>query len=899
MNLWHKIQSGFRALFRKEKLDQEMDEEMRAHIGLRTQANMAAGMNPDEARYAALRSFGGMEQVKEVCRDLRGVGWIETFWQDVRFGLRMLRRNSGFTAVAVLILAIGIAASTTLFSVMQAVFLGQCPYQDPQTLVCIYETNPAKNQYRLEPSGPSFRDWREQNHVFEQIAVNDGRIDFRVRTADAMEKGGALFMSQGFFSMLGVRPTLGRPFLPEEYRGGGERVVILSYTHWQRWFHGDPSVIGKTLQLDDEVYTVVGVLPASFRWVFQPLVVGLWLPFKETDRTDRAGRGVQVLARLKPGVSLAQAQADMDVIANRLAQTYPDTNAGFGAIVAPINQEYARSAKSFGNPRALWMLWGIVNAVLLIGCLNVANLLLIRAAGREREMAIRAALGSGRLRLIRQLLTECFLLASLGGLVGVMLTGWALKIVSALRGQTLPWNLGSSMESLIPWFVEVRLDGWALLYVLATSLLTCGLFGLGPALGAVKTNLSRSLSGAQSTLHGTPFRKGLALFVVSEVTIACVLLLGAGLLVNSAIRLRTIHPGCNPKNVVSLGIYLKDPKYSSVSEQKRYFQEVLAGLRTLPGVEYADVGGPTPAGGGGGNPPTRIEGDESDQEHRDIRFLPASPDCFRVLQIPLLRGRFFTDRDNEAAPLVLIINEGLAHRYWPNVNPLGRHITAQLSKTNSVSFEVVGVVGNVYSYLNAATSPPEAYTCWLQRGASVDMDVGIRTASDPAPMTATVQRAVRALDDRVEIHNLCTLEEGISRFTWSWSRQFNTLFLGGFAAIAFLLASIGVYGVTAYSVSQRTHEIGIRMALGAQRENVLALVLRQGMILTGVGIGVGVAGGLGLTRVARSLLFGITPTDPLTFGLITLLVGAVAFVACWFPARRAARLDPMVALRYE
>jgi putative ABC transport system permease protein len=641
MNVWRRLQLRLRALFQKRQLDAEMEEEMRSHIELRTQENIQAGMKPQEARYAALRSFGGMEQVKEICRDLRGVGWIETFWQDVRFGLRMLRRNLGFTAVAVLILAIGIAASTTLFSVMEAVFLGQCPYQDPQTLVWIYETNPAKNGYRLEPSGPSFRDWREQNHVFEQVAVNDGRFDFRVTAADAMEKGGALLVSQGFFSMLGVKPMLGRPFLPGEYSGGGEPVVILSYAHWQRWFHGDPGVIGKTLKLDDEVYTVVGVLPASFRWVFQPVVVGLWLPFGETDRTDRAVRGVPVLARLKAGVTLAQAQAEMDVIANRLAQTYPDTNAGLGTSVVPINQEYAGIAKRLGNPRALWLLWGIVNAVLLIGGLKVANLLMIRAAARDREMAIRAALGSGRLRLIRQLLTESFLLASLGGLLGMILTGWALKIVSALKGQTLPWYLGSSMESFIPWFVEVRLDGQALLYALAISLVTCGLFGLGPALGAVKTNLNWSLSRAPSARRGTPFRKGLALFVASEVAIACVLLLGAGLLVNSAIRLQTIHPGCNPKNVVSLGIYLKDPQYSTESEQKRYFQGVLARLRSLPRVEYADVGGPTPAGGGGGNPPARIEGDESGQERRDIRFLPASPDCFQVLQIPLLKGRFF------------------------------------------------------------------------------------------------------------------------------------------------------------------------------------------------------------------------------------------------------------------
>ena len=545
------------------------------------------------------------------------------------------------------------------------------------------------------------------------------------------------------------------------------------------------------------------------------------------------------------------------------------------------------------------MLWGIVNAVLLIGCLNVANLLLIRAAGREREMAIRAALGSGRRRLIRQLLTESLLLAGLGGLLGILLSEWAVKIVSAVRGQTLPWNRGSSLESYLPWFVDVRLDGRTLLYALAVSLLTCGLFGLGPALTAVRTELSRSLSRASYASRGTRYRRGLVLFVVSEVAIACVLLMGAGLLVNSAIRLQTIPPGCNPEKVVTLGVYLNDPQYSATSEQKRYFQEVLARLRTLPGVELAGVGGPTVAGGGGGNPATRIEGDESGEEHHDIRFLPASPDSFRILQIPLLKGRFFAERDREGAPPVLIINEALARRYWPEANPVGRHITARLSGTNWVSFEVVGVVGNVYHYANATVSPPEAYTCWLQHGAASDMDVAVRTISDPRPMKAVVQSAVRALDDRVEVYNLYTLEEAIARFTWSWSRQFNTFFLGGFAAVAFLLASIGVYGVTAYSVSRRTHEIGIRMALGAQRESVLGLVLREGMTVVGIGIGVGLVTASALMQVVRSLLFGITPTDPLTFGLITTLVGTVAFLACWLPARRAAKVDPMVALRYE
>jgi len=818
---------------------------------------------------------------------------------DLRFASRMLTRNPGFTAVAVLILAIGIGASTTMFSVVEAVFLGACPYRDPKSLVWVYETNPAKNEYRLNPSGPTFQDWRDQSHVFAQVAADLGGGNCRVKTAGGMDRGRAVIVSPEFFSVLGVRPALGRTFLAEETRVGSERVVMLSHSHWQRWFNGDPAAIGKTLTVDGEVHTVVGVLPADFRWVFQPVLTGLWLPYKPAERADRANRGVMALARLKPGVTLAQAQAEMDVIAKRLARAYPETNAGIGASVVPMSAAYSNWSRHAGNPGALWLLLGVVNAVLVIGCLNVANLLLIRAAGRKREMAIRTALGSGRLRLLRQLLTENALLAALGGLLGVVLAYWTIGIVSGLRGQALPWSLGGLLERYIPWFVQVRLDGRALLYALTISVLTCGFFGLGPALGAAQINLSRSLAGGQAAGGRGRFRKGLAVLVVSEVAIACVLLVGAALLVNSAVRLQAISPGFNPKKVVWLCVRLPDPPYASETAQKRCFQGLLDRIRAIPGVQEADIGGRSPAGGGGSNWPTLIEGDTSGKVHHEIRFVPASSGHFRVLQVPLVSGRLFTDRDDETAPPVVIINEAAARRYWPGGNPLGRHLTVQNSKTNSVSFEVVGVVGNVYYYPEGAADTPEAYTCWRQYGASFDNDLAVRTTGDPRPMKALLQSAIRAVDENIEVYRNETLEEGISRSTWSWSRQFNTLFLSGFALVAFLLASIGVYGVTAYSVAQRTHEIGVRMALGAERQDVLALVLRQGMTLAAVGIGLGVAGALVLTRVVRSMLFGIEPTDPLTFGLITLLVGVVTFAACWFPARRAARVDPMVALRYE
>ncbi len=768
MNWPIKLQHQFAALFRKQKMDAEMDAEMRSHIDLQTQANIDSGMAPEEARRAAFRQFGWVESIKEACREQREglfAHHISLLAQDLRYGARILRKNPGFAAVVVLLLAIGIGASTTMFSVVDAVFLRACPYKDSESLVSIYAAKSGEIEYR-DPlfSGPTFRDWRDHNEAFARVVAWIS-YECRLNTAESLERVRALSTSPGMFSLLGVQPVLGRTFLPEDAQPGGERVVMLSYGHWQRWFHGDPGVIGKTVKLDSDIssgrkaiFTVVGVLPATFHWVFDRFAVpGLWFPLRESDETEPTSQ-VWVMARLRPGITLAQAQAEMDVASHHLAQAYPETNAGRMARVVPINAE--------------------------------------------------------------------------------------------------------------------------------------------PLLGVIKVNLSRSLAGGHTTSGGVGVRRGLGCFVVSEVAIACVLLVGTGLLLNSAMRLQ-INPGFNPRNVLQAGVLLRDQRYANADAQKRFFREALDRIRSVPGVLYADIGGPTPVGGGGGNPPTRIEGDDSGEEHKDIRFLSASPDCFRALQVPLPQGRFFTDRDDETAPPVLIINEAMARRYWPDAVPIGRHVMVQRSKTNHVSFEVVGVVGNVYNYSSGTTSPPEAFTSWLQHGVNNEEDVVIRTATDAGPMKAVLQRAIKGVHEDVEIYNACTLEEGISRHTWSWSRRFNTLFLGGFAAIAFLLASIGVYGVTAYSVSQRTHEIGIRMALGARRENVLALVLRHGMILAGVGMGIGLAGALALTRVVRTLLFGITPTDPLTFGLTTVVVAVVAFAACWSPARRAAQLDPMVALRHE
>jgi predicted permease len=818
---------------------------------------------------------------------------METLWQDVRYGFRMLARSPGFTALVVMILAVGIGATTAMLSIMDAVLFRTCPYKDPDTLVCVYETdNGAKCPFT---SFAGFRDWQQQNHVFAPLVGAD-QWNGIVRTADRTERTRGHCVSPDFFSVLGVQPILGRTFLPEEYRRGAERVVVLSYDHWHHWFAGDPNVIGRTLLLEREVYTVVGVLPKSFRWTFQRVACGLWLPLSmdSTDR-NRNNRGLLTFGRLRPTVTIPQAQAEMDLIAQRLAQAYPETNATRGILVTPINEAYADFATTRGQSRTVVALVAVVLSVLLIACLHVASLLIARSAAREQEIVVRAALGAHRLRLMRQLFTESVLLAAISGLCGTVLAYWALGFLSSLRGQSLPWTLGPGMERLIPWFLDIRMDAGSLLYVTGVSLLTCVVFGLLPVLGVSKTRLNEALSAGRTPGQTPRFHSLRAGLVVLDIAIAFVLLIGAGLMLNSYARILQIDLQVNTRNVLTASIDLSygEERYSRPQQRLAFSRRLMEGIGRLPGVQSVAVANGTPAWAGYNAGPFIVEGLPANADRVTIRFTPVSVDYFRLFQIPLLKGRPFTEYDDDTSTPVAIISESLAQRLWPNQDPLGRHLTRTGSKP--VTREIIGVVRDV-KHLGDFPDE-EVYAPDLQEGGLGYPDVMVRASRYTADLPAAIRREILAVDSEAMVSDVSWLEQEIAdHFS---TERLNTLLLSAFAGVALLLAGLGVYGTTAYAVSRRTHEIGIRMALGARSPDVVRAVLRQGLTLTVIGLTLGLGGALAATRIIRSRLYEVSPTDPLTFVCVALLLAGVALLACYLPARRAARIDPMAALRYE
>jgi putative ABC transport system permease protein len=819
-----------------------------------------------------------------------------TLWQDIRYGFRMLVKNPGFSVIVILVLGIGIGATTAILSVVDAVMLRPCPYKDPDTLVCVCETKNPERTHRNFTSLAGFLDWREQSHVFESL-IGANQWNGVVRTADRTEKVRAFFVSEGFFYVLGAKSVLGRTLSPEDYEVGAERVVVLSHSHWHHWFGGDPNVVGRTMVLDDQVYTVVGIVREDFRWIFQGIACGLWMPMPPSaaNDTNRNNRGLEAIARLKPGISVAQAQAEMDLIAERLAQEYPETNTNRGILVVPINEAYARHVRGSGNPRTLIILLSIVVSVLLIACLHVASLLIARSATREKEIAVRAALGAERLRLARQLLTESILLATLGGLVGFLLAYWSLSILSALRGRSIPWHLGAQFGRLIPWFVDVRMDGRVFLYMMAVSLLTCGLFGVLPAIGASRTNLSQSLSAGRTPSRGPRFHNLRAFLVICDVAIAFVLLTGAGLMINSFVRIMNIDPRFNPENILTMEIELdyKTPPYSEPSRRLTFFQDVVQRIRNLPGAEYVTAASASPVTGSYSTNTFRIEGRTLDEGPVDIPRTKILADYFHTLQIPLLRGRCFTKHETATSIPVVIVNESMARRFWPDENPIGKYVTRiTRDGPEPISREIVGVVGNV-QHSRYSPDEPELYL----PGCDESMNLMFRTSSDSAGLATVLRTELTAVDKDVAIGGVTLMEDDIADL-YSSERS-SALFLGAFAAVALTLASIGIYGTVSYAVSRRTHEIGVRMALGATSSDILKSALTQGFKLILVGAAFGLAGAFAMTRLIRGLLHDVSPTDPLTLVCVSLLLVGVALLASYIPARRAAKIDPMVALRYE
>jgi predicted permease len=893
LQLWRRLLS----LLRMGRLHREMEEEMRFHLAMQIEQNLDAGMATEEAHYAAQRQFGNQTWLKEVSREMWSLNSIETLIQDLRYGARMLLKNPGFTLIAVLTLALGIGANTAIFSVVNAVLLRPLPYEEADRLVFLTERSPWSEDLTL--SYPDFADWRAQNHVFEYIGVHNS-VDYNLTGNGDPARLRAGRASADLFSALRVRAALGRLFTNEEDKPGAPGVVVLSHGLWQRRFAGDPNILNQSLTLDDRPYAVVGVLPPDFRLEERNEI---WVPV-EANISARAllGRDIHPflrgVARLKAGVTLEQARAEMDAIAARLAQKY-SINKNVEARITPLLENYVHNVR-----RALWVLLGAVAFVLLIACANVANLMLARATARGREMAVRVALGASRWRVIRQLLTESLLLAVVGGTLGLLLARWGVKLILTLSANSLPRSS------------EIGLDTRVLVFTIAVSALTGIVFGLAPALQASRADVQESLKEtARSTTGG---RHRLRQFlVVTEVALTLVLLIGAGLLIRSFYHLQQVNPGFIDEHVLNFRVSLPMQKYAHENQWLNFYQQVIDKLRAVPGVKEVGIASRVPMDGNNNSNAFRVVGQPPlppGQMHT-MQVCFVSPDYFRTMGIPLLRGRYFTEQDNRShlseeqlrgldrgdrlwlGRKTVIVDEEFARRHWPNQDPVGKQILWGAGGGDDSPLTVIGVVGRVK--LDRPQEPMGAvqgYFAFLEYPVSF-MSFVVKTTLEPEQMIAAAREQVRAVDASQPIYDIKTLTQ--LRAAAIAPQRFNLLLLGLFAAVALALAVVGIYGVMSYAVTQRRHELGIRMALGAQGSDVLRLVLVQGLKLATIGVLIGLLGAFALTRWMRGLIFGVSVTDATTFLFVPLSLAAVALLACWIPARRATKVDPMTALRVE
>jgi putative ABC transport system permease protein len=795
---------------------------------------------------------------------------------DLKFAARQLLKNPGFTVVAVLTLALGIGANTAIFSIVDGVLLKPLPYDQPGQLVQVWEA-PAPGK-RMYASPGAFLDWRQHSTVFEALSLaND--TDRNLAGDGEPERVSGLAMSASGLQILRARPFLGRTFAPDEDQPGKDNVVVLTHGFWQRRFGGETNIVGRTIQLSDQRHTVIGVLPPRFLLGDKAeFVVPTAITPAEADQ--RAGHSHLVIGRLRPGVTFEQAQNEMNVVAARLRPLYPPHKQDWSVILVPMHEQIT------GNIRpTLLVLVGAVGFVLLIACANVANLLLAKASSRQKEMAIRAALGASRGRVIRQLLTESVLLSAIGAMLGLLL---AFEAVSAVR------NL-SAVD--LPRAHELGLDLRALGFAGLISLLAGVAFGLAPALHTSRPNLNNMLKDGARTSGTGPRSRVRSGLIVAEMALSLVLLIGAGLLLNSFVRLVRVPSGINPRNVLTMQVTLPEKKYPDYQRRAVFFEQVLGRLGSLPGVEAAGVAGTLPLAGWSYGTGFSVIG----RREQPVSGYPAdhdfcTPDYFRAVGIPLRKGRFFDQRDQGVASRVVVISEALAREHFPNEEPLGQRIHLDvLSGKIDEGWEIVGVVGDVRQHGLGEAGRPCVYR--PQAAARSVGNLVVRTTSAPLAIADSVRKAILEVDPSQPVANVRTLDEVLAASVAQ--RRFTMTLLGGFAGAALLLAAIGLYGLIAYAVQQRTREIGIRMALGATRGDVLGLTLSGGMKLAGIGVAVGIAGALGLTRVLTRLLYEVSPTDPLTFAGVALLLLLIALLASWLPARRAAGVDPMEALRYE
>ena len=875
-----------RALFRRESVLQDIEEELRAHVEMETETNIRRGMAPDEARAAALKSFGNLVRNTERGYDIRGGGWLETFWQDLRYGVRILLKRPGFTLIAVITLALGAGANTAIFSVVHTVLLRPLPFPEPERLVVLAGKGGSGQLIGGGVAYPDYADWRERAQSFEDMAC----FLYTSFNLTGVEPPVALpgqRVNWNFFQMLGVRPQLGRLFTVQDDSPDAAPTVVISHSLWTEKFGGAAGVIGRTISLNGNPFEVIGVLPPGFelpRRAFDDLYVPLGLSL--TPTFGLLSRGNQfplyVLGRLKPGVTEAQACAEIETLASQLAREYPQTNRNRSATAVKLADLLVENVRP-----VLLVLLGAVGCLLLIACVNVANLMLVRAAGREREMAVRLALGAGRGRIVRQLLTESALIAGLGGAAGLLLGAWGISGLTAL----VP-------RELLP-LDQVRLSGTVLIFTLVVSVLTALLFGLLPALHAARTNLNAALKEGGRSVAGSAWERARKGLLVAEVGLALVLLAGAGLMLRTLQSLTRVDPGFNTENLLTLQFSLPGRTYNA-ERRLAFFRDCQAHLEALPGVRGAAFTMSLPIVESNWNS-NFIVADKPvppPGEAPNAALTPVSANYFETMGIRLLGGRVFSESEMTDTLPVTVINESLARRLWPGENPVGKRLKQGNAESQAAWREVIGVVADVKLYGMDQDAPLHIYLPLAQRNSS-KVGLVVRTAGDPLALASTVEPAIHALDKDLPVTSR-SMDQLMGN---AIARQRLTLaLLAGFALLALLLAGVGIYGVMSYAVAQRTHELGIRLALGAQTSNVLRLVIKHGMGLAGAGVIIGLAVALTLAKLLTSfsaLLYGVKATDPTTFALISLLLLAVALLACWIPARRATKVDPLQALRRE
>jgi putative ABC transport system permease protein len=875
-------------------MDQERTRELAAYVEVETQENIARGMSAEEARFAAHRKLGNATLIREEIYKMNSIGFLETLWQDVRFALRMLRKNPGFSAVAILTLALGIGANTAIFSVVYAVLLKPLPYPKSEQLVNVFQAKPSENIPRAVWASLTLEELRAQNKVFSGVAgvarhqlTLTGRGDPTVVNTNVV--------TPELFALLGTKPIAGRGLLPEDGKNGAAPVVVLGEEAWRGLFDADPNVVGTSIGLDKKSFTIVGIMPSSFRFPAVTANQQVWIPVAQDPlfspfMSSRRRHFLGVIGRLKPGVSQTEAQADLDAVGASLAKEFPAENSGWESHAEPLQQVIVGSSRS-----ALLVLLGAVGLVLLIACANIANLLLSRATSRTREMAVRTALGAGRMRIVRQLLSETAVLGLFGGAAGVAIAYWGVQALSLL----LPPPASAFVSPILPEVNTIRVDNFVLGFALLLSAFASFAFGLAPALFASNSNLQTSLrEGEGRSGESGGRRRARSILAAAEIALAMVLLVSAGLLLRSFTKLTSVNPGYEAKHVLKADVSLPRFQYSTPQQWSTFSDQLMTRIKAEPGLQNSAMVVPAPMISAGvelnfeivGTPPP------SAGSSRSANYVSVTPDYFHVLGIPLLAGRYFNDRDAMSAPRVTVISQAMAKTYFPNESPIGKHLVFAFRPDPGVDREIVGVVGDIRDVALSQKPGPMMYVPFAQApfwgGAVI-----VKSSLSASEVTAAIRRDVRALDPDLPVTDV----EDLSALVDASAAQpkFRTSLLGIFAAIALILAVTGIFGVISYSVSRRTHEIGIRVALGASRAAILKMILRETLMLTFTGLAIGIPCALAASRLVANLLYGVSPSDPATVAAVALILTSVAVLAGYIPARQAMQVDPMVALRHE